>query len=70
MTHVTDRFVLSDNIENAITALEEAGFSLAGTTTHAGHLQELAYFNFEGVQIDINFRHMRTEKPVRREVLP
>lgn len=69
MTHAALRFILDEPTMKTVAALESAGFNHVGTTTHAGHLLELTYFNKDAIRVVISFRYTSDEfKPVRREV--
>lgn len=66
MTDVLDRWVLSEDTAKTIAGLIAAGFTHVSTTTYAGHLQELHFFNADSVEVEINFRFSPDfKKPVR-----
>lgn len=62
--NVLDRWVFDEATAKTIANLIASGWTHVSTCTFGGHLQELSFFQ-NGIEVEINFRHMVGEKPVR-----
>jgi hypothetical protein len=63
-TGVLSRWTFDEDTAKTIAGLIAGGWTHVSTCTYAGHLQELHFFQ-NGIEIEVNFRFMSDEQPVR-----